>query len=523
MSEVSAAPASPRGASPRSALPRGAHKRIPLPRGAHKRILSTRFTGVSAHREKDAARRSTRADRAARPTLGTPPSALIGGTVPSPWSSSRDASPEASRLLIERAHEELVAGNLDDTRLQHVRPLVRASWQRAWQGRVGPEGRPPIEFTADGLDEYRTAHPLAGAMDLIRALLLPGAPEDSGVVVAVGDHAGRLLWVEGDLRQRMLSGEMGFIEGANWSEEVVGTSAPGTALALGEGVQIHHAEHYNRLVQPWSCTAAPVFDPETRRILGVIDVTGGAEAATPQARMLVDATAKAVESELLVARLRARAETAPVRASGPRHPIRSAPQRTLLQVLGRDRARLEVDGADSATVVELSARHAEILLMLAVHRQGLSAERLTELVYGEGASPDTLRPEMVRLRKVLERLSPELAPQSRPYRLAVPLETDAQNLQSLLDRGAHRVALSAYRGPVLPDSTAPGVEEFRENVRGALREAMLSEASRDVLLAYAEIPEGQSDAEILRLALEMLPARSPKRTGLVARLERLAE
>ncbi len=441
--------------------------------------------------------------------------------MPSPWSSSRDASPEASRLIIERAHEELVAGNLDDRRLQQVRPLVRASWQRAWQDRVGPEGRPPLAFSAEALEEYRTAHPLAGALDLIRGLLLPGSPEDSGVIVAVGDHAGRLLWVEGDLQKRMLSGEMGFVEGANWSEAAVGTSAPGTALALGEAVQIHHAEHYNRLVQPWSCTAAPVFDPETRRILGVIDVTGGTEAATPQARMLVDATARAVESELLVARLRARAE-----ASAPSRPTRgrarpAVPVRARLQVLGRDRALLEIDGAESETLTELSARHAEILLMLAVHRQGLSAERLAELVYGEGAPADTLRPEMVRLRKVLDRVSTDLAPQSRPYRLAVPLETDAHDVLSLLDRGAHRVALSAYRGPVLPDSTAPGVEEFRDEVRAALREAMLSEASLDVLLTYAEIPEGQADAEILRLALEMLPARSPKRAGLVARLERL--
>ena len=441
--------------------------------------------------------------------------------MPSPWSSSRDVSPEASRLLIERAHEELVAGNLDDTRLQQVRPLVRASWHRAWHGRVGPEGRPPVSFTPEALDEYRTAHPLAGAMDLIRTLLLPGSPDDSGVIVAVGDHAGRLLWVEGDLQKRMLTGEMGFVEGANWSEAAVGTSAPGTALALGEAVQIHQAEHYNRLVQPWSCTAAPVFDPESRRILGVIDVTGGAEAATPQARMLVDATARAVESELLVARLRARAETPAPRRSAPRQAAKGAPERARLQVLGRDRARLEVDGAGSETVIELSARHAEILLMLAVHRQGLSAERLAELVYGEGSSPDTLRPEMVRLRKVLERLSPDLVPQSRPYRLIVPMETDAHDVLSLLDRGAHRVALSAYRGPVLPDSAAPGVEEFRGSVRGMLREAMLTEASVDVLLAYAEIPEGADDAEVLRLCLEMLPARSPRRAGLVARIEKL--
>lgn len=439
----------------------------------------------------------------------------------SPWAASRDVSPQASRLLIERAHEELIAGNLDDQRLLQVRPVIRESWERAWRGRVGAEGLPPLALARDELDRYRRNHPLATAMDMIRALLLPGGAEESGVVIAVGDHAGRLLWVEGDLHQRVLTGEMGFVAGADWAEEVVGTAAPGTALAIGQSVQIHQAEHYNRLVHPWSCTAAPVFDPESRRILGVIDVTGGSEVATPQARLLVDATARAVESELLVSRLRARSEAPP--QTGARARRRTNATQATLHVLGRDRARLEVSGDGSESVVELSARHAEILLMLAVHRQGLSAERLAELVYGPGASPDTLRPEVVRLRRVLERISPDLAPESRPYRLAVPLDTDAQSMLSLLDRGAHRVALTAYRGPVLPESAAPGVEEFRDAVRAALREAMITEASVDVLLSYAEIPEGADDPDVLRLCLELLPARSPKRAGLVSRIEKLEQ
>lgn len=434
-----------------------------------------------------------------------------------PWQVSREG-PEASRLLIERAHEELIAGNLDDARLQQVRPLVRESWVRSWRGRVGPEGAPSIDLLSEELDEYRRAHPLASAMDMIRALLLPGSPEESGVVVAVGDRAGRLLWIEGDRQLQSLTEGMGFIAGANWAEDAVGTSAPGTALALGQSVQIRGAEHYNRLVHPWSCTAAPVRDPETQRVLGVIDITGGDEVVTAQARLLVDATARAVESELLVARLRRRAEAQrPAAVAARAKPT----MRATLHVLGRDRARLETETELEESVIELSARHAAILLMLALHRQGLSAERLSELVYGADASPDTLRPEMVRLRKVLEKHAPSLVPDSRPYRLPVPLDTDAHDVLSLLDRGAHRVALTAYRGPVLPESTSPGVEDFRETVRAALREVMLSEASLDVLLAYAEIPEGQGDAETLRLALEMLPARSPKRAGLVARIERL--
>jgi len=445
--------------------------------------------------------------------------------VPSSWSSRRDVSPETSRLLIERAHEEFVGGNAADPRLTQIRSLVQDSWRRSLASFVGADALPPLDFTDAELEAYRRAHPLAGVMDMIRGLLLPES--DSGVVVAVGDAAGRLLWVEGDRRIRSLTGEMGFVAGANWSEQSVGTSAPGTALALGRSVQIHGAEHFNRLVQPWSCTAAPVHDPETRRILGVIDVTGDADAVTPQAQLLVDATARAVEAELLVSRLRARgAATAPIRVrrgssrASAREAVR-APETSTLRVLGRDRGLLEVAGHSGETISELSGRHAEILLMLAVHRHGLSAERLTELVYGPDAGEGTLRPEMVRLRKVLERTAPHLVPSSRPYRLPAELDTDAHQVISLLDRGAHRVALAAYRGPVLPESVAPGVEEFRSSVRIALREALLTEASVEVLLTYAETADGADDAEVLRLALGMLPARSPRRAGLVARLEKL--
>ena len=462
----------------------------------------------------------------------------------SPWSPRREVSPQNSRLLIERAHEELVAGTDSEHRLRDVRPLVQESWRRSLASLVGAEALPPLDLSTAELEEYRRTHPLASVMEMIRALLLPGEARDSGVVVAVGDAAGRLLWVEGDHRIRALTSDMGFVEGANWSEAAVGTSAPGTALAVDGSVQIRGAEHFNRLVQPWSCTAVPVRDPESRRVLGVLDVTGGDEVVTPQAQLLVDATARAIEGELLVARLRARAEQP--RPAG-RSTRRAAPStarqtdRITLRVLGRDRALLEVSRDGSESVFEIGRRHAELLLMLATHRQGVSAERLVELVYGEtdaapaatdtsrvtassrppGSGTVTLRAEMVRLRKVLASTAPALVPESRPYRLGAVLETDAQQVLSLLDRGAHRVALAAYRGDVLPDSTAPGVEELRDTVRTALREAILAEAGVDVLLAYAETDAAADDEELLRLCLKLLPARSPKRAGLVARLERL--
>ena len=41
------------------------------------------------------------------------------------------------------------------------------------------------------------------------------------------------------------------------------------------------------------------------------------------------------------------------------------------------------------------------------------------------------------------------------------------------------------------------------------------------LLAFSETDAAADDLELLRLCLSMLPARSPKRAGLVARVEKL--
>src|SRR4051794_24362745 len=91
---------------------------------------------------------------------------------------------------------------------------------------------------------------------------------------------------------------MHFVAGACWSEDVAGTNAPGTALAIDHAVQIFGSEHFRRPVQPWSCSAAPVHDPLSGVLLGAIDVTGGDHVASPHVLTLVRATVAAVESEL---------------------------------------------------------------------------------------------------------------------------------------------------------------------------------------------------------------------------------
>lgn len=414
------------------------------------------------------------------------------------------AVPDDPRLL-EQAHA-LVIGDGVDAEEDAVRRLVRESWQRSLGYRLDADrivAEP--ELTDDQLRAYRNAHPLQMTLPVLQKLLIRHT-FDAGLIVAVGDSSGRLLWIDGDRDLRSRAEAMGFLEGANWSERAVGTSAPGTALALGHGIQISRAEHFGRVVHPWSCTAVPVHEPETGAILGVVDITGGDVAADTTMLPLVEAAVAAVEAELRVRRL----DDVAARRAPARAPI----IRPELKVLGRDVGEL----VHARGRVELSARHAEILTLLAWHRAGLSAERLSEMLYGREDAVVTLRAEMVRLRR---ELPDDLAPLSRPYRLPRAIDVDARRVLNFLDRGAHKVALGSYSGSVLPASDAPGIATIRDELRATLREAMLADAAADVLLAYARSDEAAYDLEVWRAALRVLPAKSPKRASVVSRIERL--
>lgn len=438
--------------------------------------------------------------------------------------------PDAAALLQRHAlagHELLGAtGHAGSMHLPGLRSLVEESWQRSVQFRANPDNpEAPLALDREELDAYRRQHPLATIMPVIHKLLvLPS--HDSGLLVAVGDEVGRLLWVEGDaVTQRRAEGMM-FVAGADWSEASVGTSAPGTALALGRSIQISGAEHYKRSVHPWSCTAVPFHDPDSGALLGVVDITGTESAVAPHTLSLVEATVAAAQAQLRVERLQLAAarQAAPARRRTTASAGRTASAagtgslyRNSLQLLGRDQALLSIEGR----TVALSARHSEILALLSVHPDGLSAEELCTLLYpGEGTSM-TLRPEMVRLRKVLQQLSPDAVPGSRPYRLPVDLMPDSSQVLNCLQRGAHRIALEIYRGAVLPRSEAPGIVDLRDRVSSLLREAVLTDGSADALLKYAELPEAKNDVGVRLAALKLLPPRSPKRAAVVADLERL--
>ena len=355
--------------------------------------------------------------------------------------------PAARGRLLRLAHDDFLATGRP---AGDVRRVVLDSWRRSLRHGVDPEApAAPVSLSDDELDRLRREHPLAAVMPVIHTLLVESAT-DAGLVVAVSDNAGRMLWVDGHSALRSRAEAMHFMEGADWSESAVGTNAPGTALVLDDAVAIFGAEHLARPVTPWSCSAAPIHDPETGGILGALDVTGGDEVASAQSLSLVRATVAAVESELRFIGL----------ASEPGAPAEDpiAP------------ARVETLGLHCATLYEghrlqrLSLRHSEILVLLADAPDGLTGDELAMALSGREQATVTIRAEMSRLRSALG--SVELA--SRPYRLGPGVRTDIQEIRDLLDVGDIEAARAAYRGPVLPQSTAPGVVAVREELDARL-------------------------------------------------------
>ena len=415
--------------------------------------------------------------------------------------------PEHVRAL-RAAHERLVTGS--DLTDGAVRDVVRASWRRSMGSGVDPDGcAPPVELVDDDLIAYREAHPLAAVMPVIRRLLVEDA-EDDRMIVAVTDAGGRMLWVEGDRRLRSQAAGMHFVEGARWAEEVVGTNAPGTALAVDHAVQIYGSEHFRRPVQPWSCSAAPVHDPLTGRLLGAIDVTGGDHVASPHVLTLVRATVAAVESELRWQH-REQLERGAARRVPPQQLL--APR---LDVLGRERARLTLP----AGPIELSLRHSELLLLLAeaaVAGEGRTTAQLAAECHPGEAAAVTVRAELSRLRRLV---GADLVG-SRPYRLLGRVDTDLDQVRRLLARGAVGSALERYPGAVLPGSHAPGVAMARERVSALLRQAVLRSRRPELLLRYAQLPEARDDAVVWQTCLEWLPAGSARRAAAATHLLRL--
>ena len=142
-----------------------------------------------------------------------------------------------------------------------------------------------------------------------------------------------------------------------------------------------------------------------------------------------------------------------------------------LRVLGADRPRWQfTDDRGRTRSASLTPRHADILVLLSRHPEGLSADHLAMLLDDNDLDSVTIRVEMSRLRRVIG--AQYVA--SRPYRLLTPIESDVAEVFAALHRGDVDAALSHYSGALLPQSVSPAIARLRTELGESLRTAVLS-------------------------------------------------
>ena len=424
---------------------------------------------------------------------------MPGSSVPEPAVAVGE-DPRSYARLMSAVYDATMAGHRAPAR---PREVIGDSWQRLLARGIEPGDTPVVE--TGGIEALRRASGLMEVLDEI-SHGLESLVADGENILVVADAQGRVLWRSGSPAVLCNADRLGFVEGAHWGEGAVGTNAIGTALAAQRAVQVFSAEHFLRSHHSWTCAGAPIRDPRTGQVIGVVDVSGPAATVHPTTIALVDAVARLAESHLRSEHDRTlnrlRTVAAPILArmgtpalavdtegwvaavdAMPLHnrillPDQMGPGRVWLATLGPcaveplpggwlvrlaesdddagaahvsqvtlnfadpDKPSLQMTGEFGCWRHDLSLRHAEILCALARSPQGRSAPQLAEDLYGDRSRVVTVRAEMSRLRKQFVGL---LAAQ--PYRFASSVGLT--------------VCYPEDRRALLPPSTAPAIRAAR--------------------------------------------------------------
>lgn len=502
----------------------------------------------------------------------------------SPWVAvGVDTVPSKRARELRDAWEDFVddrrQGDEDDPGTPDIRPPIVDSWRRSREAGVDPTGRLRAKSVCEltGARELWEEHPLQRMSPLIEQCMAETLLDADNLLV-VSDADGMLLHISGDTRLRnRAADDMNFVEGALWSEGSAGTNAIGTAMAASHAVQVFAAEHFAEPVQRWTCSAAPVMDPDSGKLLGVIDLTGDFSVVNPLSLAVVVATAQAVEAALRGElhdrddRLRTRyaellgpasAGAALVTGTGrilldpgqrwarlalnaipagggllalpsgvdaiaepiaeedvyvvrPNRPS-SGPARPRLElrVLGDQPPEVCLDGEP----VRVRRRHVEMLTILALNRGRLNADIMCAELYGDNGHPASIRVEMSRLRRLLPGML-----DSEAYRLSGPVACDVRRVRTLLDRGAVREAAEEYPGALLPGSESPFIESARDELDGWMRQAVITSDDPEALWAWVRSSSGADDLLAWQRLLAAIDYADPRRSLAVTRTRMLRQ
>ncbi|GAA4735648.1 helix-turn-helix domain-containing protein [Modestobacter marinus] len=175
-----------------------------------------------------------------------------------------------------------------------VRDLVVASWRRSRSAGVdAAEYR--ISYHEDVDLDSRLVRSARPVIDRLAAEMV-----DVPVAIALSDAQGRIVHrLDCSTAVGRQLDRVDFHAGFDFGEGGVGTNGIGTVLEAGASVSVVGAEHFTEALVRFACTGAPITDPVTGRVHGVLDVSSLAETWTPLMHTLVRRAAVDIGRNLL--------------------------------------------------------------------------------------------------------------------------------------------------------------------------------------------------------------------------------
>ncbi|TGD90812.1 GAF domain-containing protein [Mycolicibacterium sp. CH28] len=178
-----------------------------------------------------------------------------------------------------------------------VSDLVAASWERSQAAGVDVS-RPHSAFTGD-VDTssllIRSAQPVLAQLEADTA--------DMPLVIALTDNRARVVRrIDSSTAVARLLDRVDLAPGFDYSESTMGTNGIGTVFEAGQPVSVVGPEHFSENLHLFACTGAPVIDPVTGRVEGVLDVSTLADVWSPVMHTLVKSAAKDIAHNLLLDR-----------------------------------------------------------------------------------------------------------------------------------------------------------------------------------------------------------------------------
>ncbi|SFE53890.1 Transcriptional regulator of acetoin/glycerol metabolism [Blastococcus tunisiensis] len=174
-----------------------------------------------------------------------------------------------------------------------VRAEILTSWRRSRLSGVDPQ-RVDLPYLEPDVDTRfaRAAVPVVTRL----APLLVG----SDTCLAITNAAGQVLWRwVSDPSLRAELDRMEVVEGFSFDEEHAGTNGLGTSLEARRVTMVRGAEHFKEPFHRFTCVAAPVAHPLTRRAVGAVNITCRAAETTDALQPAVLALVREVQEALL--------------------------------------------------------------------------------------------------------------------------------------------------------------------------------------------------------------------------------